>query len=65
MRRSQRLGFLLSEREKAALRRLAEAEGGLSQAALVRGLIRAEAKRRRLWREAQSARPPDRAKPDA
>lgn len=54
MRKSERLGFLLSPREKSALRYLAEMEGGLSQGALLRRLIRAEAQRRGLWPEEQS-----------
>jgi len=54
MRKSERLGFVLSPREKSALRYLAEMEGGLSQSALLRRLIRAEAQRRGLWPEEQS-----------
>jgi len=53
MRKSERLGFVLSRREKSALRYLAEMEGGLSQSALLRRLIRAEAQRRGLWPEEQ------------
>jgi hypothetical protein len=47
--RSERFGLILSEREKEALARLAEADGGLSAAALVRRLVRQEARRRGLW----------------
>jgi hypothetical protein len=47
--RSERFGLILSEHEKEALARLAEADGGLSAAALVRRLVRQEAKRRGLW----------------
>ena len=57
MRRTRQLGILVSPAEKAALKRLAEVEGGLSQAALVRRLIRKEAKRHGFWppeAEAQS-----------
>jgi hypothetical protein len=49
MQRTERLGIVLSEREKAAVVRLAEVEGGLSQAALVRRLIRQAARSRGLW----------------
>ena len=49
MHRVTRFGLVLSQAEKAAVQRLAEAEGGLSQAALVRRLIRLEAIRRNLW----------------
>lgn len=49
MDRSERMGLMLSPREKDAVRRLAEVEGGLSQAALVRRLIRREARRLGLW----------------
>jgi len=49
MFKTERFGLSLSPRERQALRHLAEVEGGLSQAALVRRLIRAEAKTRGLW----------------
>lgn len=49
MRKSERLGLVLSSEEKEAARRLAEAEGGLSQAALLRRLIRSEAVRCGIW----------------
>jgi len=49
MRKSERLGFVLSPREKSALEDLAEIEGGLSQSAVLRRLIRAEAQRRGVW----------------
>ncbi len=49
MDRSERLGLVLSPREKDAVRRLSEVEGGLSQATLVRRLIRREARRLGLW----------------
>jgi len=46
--RSVRFGLVLTEREKHALAKLTEAEGDLSQAAVVRRLIRQEAQRRGL-----------------
>lgn len=49
--RTERTNFVLTSREKAVLCRIAKAEG-LSQAALLRWLLRQEAKRRGLWREA-------------
>ena len=49
MKRSIRFGLLLSLAEKQALARLAEAEGGVSQGAMVRNLIRREAQQRGLW----------------
>jgi hypothetical protein len=49
MQKSERLGLVLTPPEKAAVLRLAEVEGGLSQAALIRRLIRQEAKKRGLW----------------
>ena len=39
MRKTQRLGLLLTEREKAWVINLARLEGGLTQAALIRRLI--------------------------
>ena len=44
-KRTEQFGMLLSGPEKEALRLLAEVEGGLSQAALLRRLIRREARR--------------------
>jgi hypothetical protein len=49
MTKTERIGLVLSTEEKTAGKRLAEAEGGLSFAALVRRLIRTEANRRGLW----------------
>ena len=49
MQRTERLGVVLSKREKRIVLRLAEAEGGLSQAALIRRLIRQEARAKGLW----------------
>lgn len=39
MKRSERFGFALRPDEKKAMQRLAEIEGGLSKAALLRRLI--------------------------
>lgn len=49
MKRVARFGLVLTPAEKCALARLSEAEGGLSQAATVRRLIRREAGRHGLW----------------
>jgi len=49
MFKSERFGLVLTPREKMALARIAEVEGELSQAAIVRRLIRAEAQRRGFW----------------
>jgi len=49
MLKSERFAFNLSLQENEALKDLAEIEGGLSRSALVRRLIRAEAKKRGLW----------------
>ena len=49
MNRKHRFGLLLSSVEKRTLKRLAEAEGGLSQAATLRRLIREAAYERGLW----------------
>ncbi len=48
MNRRVRFGFVLTEEEKRALTRLAEAEGGLSEAATLRRLIRRAAKEQGL-----------------
>jgi hypothetical protein len=45
MKRTERLQLVVNSREKDAARRLAEEHGGLSVAALVRLLIRQEARR--------------------
>lgn len=52
-RRTEQFGLVLLPSEKVALERLAEVEGGLSQAALVRRLIRQAAKDQGLWTEGQ------------
>ncbi len=48
MNRKVRFGFVLTENEKQALTKLAEAEGGLSEAATLRRLIRRAAKEQEL-----------------
>jgi hypothetical protein len=53
-RRTQRFGLILSDCEDVALKRLAEAEGGLSRAALLRKLVRHEAEARGLWPQART-----------
>lgn len=49
MNKSERFGLVLAPLEKQALNNLAVMEGGLSQAATVRRLIRKEAQRNGLW----------------
>ena len=49
MYKSRRFGLVLTSAEKHALNRLAEIEGGLSQAATLRRLIRQAAAERGLW----------------
>ena len=49
MERTERFGLILSPVEKSALAQLAEAEGGLSQAAILRHLLRRAARERGLW----------------
>jgi hypothetical protein len=48
MEKTERLGLLLTPKEKTWVIKLAEIEGGLSQAALVRRLIRKAAETYRL-----------------
>jgi len=55
MAKSEYLGLLVTPQEKDMVRKLAEAEGGLSQAALVRRLIRQAAKMHGLWPPPQKA----------
>ena len=50
-----RFGFKLSGYERAVLKKLAEIEGGLSCAALIRQLIRRHARTQGIWK-------PDRTK---
>ena len=49
MDRTERFGLVLSPVEKRVLAQLAEVDGGLSQAATIRRLIRIEARERGLW----------------
>ena len=49
MDRTERFGLVLSPVEKSVLARLAESEGGLSQAAMLRHLLRREARECGLW----------------
>lgn len=49
MQKTERLAVVLSPAEKSAVVEMAEAEGGLTQAALVRRLIRDAARQRGLW----------------
>ncbi len=50
MRKGIRFGFVLTEDEKSALTKLAELEGGLSEAATVRRLIRRAAREVGAWK---------------
>lgn len=47
--KSQRFGLVLTIAEKMAIRQLAELEGGLTQGALVRCLIREAAQKKGIW----------------
>lgn len=47
--RNKRIGLVLLDSEKLALEKLAEIEGGLSQAAVLRRLLRKAAKERGVW----------------
>jgi hypothetical protein len=49
MHKTERLGLVLTPAEKTAVVQMAEAEGGLSQSALVRRLIRNAARERGIW----------------
>jgi hypothetical protein len=53
MYKTKRLALVLTPAEKTAVVQMADAEGGLSQSALVRRLIRNAARERGMW-------PPDR-----
>lgn len=55
MAKTEYLGLLVSRQEKDVVRKLAEIEGGLSLAALVRRLIRQAAKTHGLWPPARKA----------
>jgi hypothetical protein len=48
MQKTERFGLVLSTQERIALKRLARAEGGLSQAAVLRRLLRLAARERGL-----------------
>lgn len=50
MRKGIRFGFVLTADEKSALTKLAELEGGLSEAATVRRLIRRAAREAGVWK---------------
>jgi len=50
MSKTVRLGLVLDPEEKAAVTKLAELEGGLSYAALIRRLIREAASKHGLWK---------------
>ena len=63
MKRTERFGLVFSPLEKAAVTRLAEQEGGLSQAALIRMLIRRAAHKRGLWPIRQDAQGEERRNP--
>ena len=49
MYRTKRLALVLTPAEKTAVVQMAEAEGGLSQSALVRRLIRNAAREQGIW----------------
>jgi hypothetical protein len=49
MQKDKRLGFVMTAQEREAIRRLADAEGGLSDAATLRRLVRAAALARGMW----------------
>lgn len=49
MYRTERLALVLTPAEKTVVKEMAEAEGGLSQAALVRRLIRNAAQECGIW----------------
>jgi hypothetical protein len=55
MDRTERFGLNLSPDEKRVLRQLAEVDGGASQAATLRRLLRREARERGLWPPRQKA----------
>lgn len=54
MQRTERFSLVLSPKEKKAVSKLAEREGGLSQAALVRILIHRAAHEHGLWASIQN-----------
>lgn len=56
MNKSKRLVSVLISRTKAAMVRMADVEGGLSQSPLVRRLTRKEAQERAVWPPDQQQR---------
>jgi hypothetical protein len=56
MHKTKRLALVLTPAEKTAVMEIAEAEGGLSQSALVRRLIRNAARERGIWPPNQQQR---------
>lgn len=58
-----RFGFVLTEGEKRSLERLAEIEGGLSEAAMLRRLIRRAAKEQGIEVHIVGSRIPQPARP--
>jgi hypothetical protein len=58
MKRKMRFGFVLCPAEKQALARLAEAQGGLSSADVLRRLIRREAQQLGFWPPSDSGQQP-------
>jgi hypothetical protein len=49
MHKTKRLSFMLTPMEKTVIEQLADAEGGLSQSALIRRLIRNAAREHDIW----------------
>lgn len=49
MHRTKRISLVLTPMEKTVVEELAEAEGGLTQSALLRRLIRNAARERGIW----------------
>lgn len=49
MDKTERFGLVLTPAERAAVVKIADSEGGLSQAAVIRRLIRHEAQRNGVW----------------
>ncbi len=59
MKKDRRFGFVMYPAEKEALKMLAEIEGGLSEAAILRRLIRKEAMLHNIWKPIVLATEPD------
>ena len=49
MHKTKRLSLMLTPMEKTVIEQLADAEGGLSQSALVRRLVRDAARKHGIW----------------